>query len=100
MYNLAAFLGSASVIITHFLRHLLAMVQLLGLDMLAEQISSEEVDQLPEPPCCMDVRRHAKHLIELLQSLLLGLGHEKQHEEKSDQVPSCIPAKGSRRRKG
>ena len=78
---------------------ILALVQPLGLDMLAQNIPFKDVPNLADTIRSMHMRRHAENLIQLLEGLPLSLGQEQQHEEKADDIPGGVPAKRALRRK-
>ena len=63
--------------------------------MLAKNISVEKVGNLPQAISGVEMCRHAKDLIQLLQSFAFRLGQEQQYENESDYVPSRVPAEST-----
>lgn len=69
-------------------------------NILSEDIPLPKVEELREPVSSECSRGNAEHGVQLLEGLLLSLRDEEQHQEEADDVPTAIPPKGARRRKG
>ena len=68
----------------------IVLVQSLGLHMLSEDVAFEEVRDLPQAISSMRMRRHPKHLIQLLEGFAFGLGEEQQYQHKADEIPHGV----------
>lgn len=79
---------------------ILDLVQNLRLDLAPENIPVKEVGDLPGSVRGMLARRNAEDLIQLLERLALGFGHEEQDKEEADHVPRSIPTERTLRREG
>ena len=88
------------LIIPHVLILLLPRIQLLELDVLAQDVPPDKVHKALHPPLGVHVRRHAEDLVQLLERQALCLGHEQENEPDADEVPAGIPGEGARRREG
>lgn len=67
------------------------LVQSFRFDVAPEDIPLEEVGNLAETVCRVDVGRHAEHLIQFFESLALGLRHEQEDQHETDEVPRRVP---------
>lgn len=66
------------------------------LDVAPENIAVSKVEELPDAVGHEAAQGHVEDGVELLERLLLGLGHEQQHQDEPDQVPGGVPREGAR----
>lgn len=60
-----------------------------------EDIPIHEVAGLREAVPRVCAQRHREYAVQFLECLFLGLGHKEQHQEKADNIPGCVPSKGT-----
>jgi hypothetical protein len=77
--------------------NIVLLVKLLGLNIPSEDISVEEVKELPSAICCMVSCSHTKHLVQFFKRLAFGFWNEEQDTEETDQVPDRIPRESTLR---
>ena len=75
----------------------LILNQFWCLDILEQEVSVEEVEELLQAPCSMNSCWNAEDLIQFFESLALGLWNEEQNAEESNDIPARIPAESTGR---